>query len=31
MELLDFKSNLISKTKFGSPSSVTGIYDVIIF
>ena len=31
MELLDFKSNLILKTKFDALSSVLGTYDVINF
>jgi len=31
MELLDFKSNLISKTRFDTLSSVPGTYDVINF
>ena len=31
MELLDFKSNLILKTKFDALSSVPGTYDVINF
>jgi len=31
MELLDFKTNLILKTKFDALSSVPGAYDVINF
>jgi len=31
MELLDFKTNLILKTKFDTLSSVPGSYDVINF